>query len=141
MPAYPNLISSSVLINDTIALLESAEGPVTAVDVVDLVLKISRPQPEFAKLLVSDLINTDPRLKITDEATVDMSSPLVRAASTGPDRSKAMPYRYGFVRATAPLYLRVPTREEQTKSEFQLEDHLRWFEEHKLEAAQTLGRR
>jgi lipoprotein-anchoring transpeptidase ErfK/SrfK len=69
----------------------------------------------------------------TDEATTDMSSPIVRAASNGPDRSKAMPYRYGFVRATAPLYLRVPTREEQEKSEFQLADHLSWFEEHKLE--------
>jgi DNA polymerase III epsilon subunit family exonuclease len=72
MPAYPNLISSSVLINDTIALLESAEGPVTAVDIVDIVLKISRPQPEFARLLVSDLIDTDPRLKITDDATVEL---------------------------------------------------------------------
>lgn len=69
----------------------------------------------------------------TDEATTDMASPIVRAASSGPERSKAMPYRYGFVRATAPLYLRVPTREEQEKSEFQLADHLSWFEEHKLE--------
>src|SRR5262249_48038335 len=72
MPAYSNLISSSVLINDTIALLEAAEGPVTAVDVVDTVLKISRPQPEFARLLVSDLIETDPRLKITDDATIEL---------------------------------------------------------------------
>jgi lipoprotein-anchoring transpeptidase ErfK/SrfK len=69
----------------------------------------------------------------TDEATIDLSSPIVRAASAGPDRSKAMPYRYGFVRATAPLYLRVPTHEEQEKSEFQLAEHMSWFEEHKLE--------
>lgn len=69
----------------------------------------------------------------TDEATTDLSTPIVRAASAGPDRSKPMPYRYGFVRATAPLYLRVPTHEEQEKSEFQLADHLSWFEEHKLE--------
>lgn len=69
----------------------------------------------------------------TDEATADLSTPIVRAAAVGPDRSKSMPYHYGFVRATAPLYLRVPTHDEQEKSEFQLDDHLRWFDEHKLE--------
>jgi hypothetical protein len=69
----------------------------------------------------------------TDEATTDLSAPLVRAASVGPDRSRPMPYRYGFVRATAPLYLRVPTHDEQEKSEFQLAEHLSWFDEHKLE--------
>lgn len=72
MPSYPNLISNSVLVNDTIALLQSSEGPVTAVDVVDYVLKISRPEPLFAKLLVTDLINIDPRLKINDEAIVEL---------------------------------------------------------------------
>ncbi len=74
MPSYPNLISNSVLINDTIALLQSSTGPVTAVEIVDCVLKISRPEPQFAKLLVSDLIEIDPRLKFTDEATVELVS-------------------------------------------------------------------
>lgn len=72
MPSYPNLISNSVLINDTIALLRSSEGPVTAVDIVDFVLKISRPEPQFAKLLVSDLIEIDPRLKFSGESTVEL---------------------------------------------------------------------
>jgi len=72
MSSYPNLISNSVLINDTIALLQSSTGPVTAVDIVDCVLKISRLEPQFAKLLVSDLIEIDPRLKFTDEATVEL---------------------------------------------------------------------
>jgi DNA polymerase III epsilon subunit family exonuclease len=67
MSLYPNLISNSVLVNDTIALLEAAEGPVTAVDIVDYVLKISRPEPHFAKLLVSDLIQIDPRLKFAND--------------------------------------------------------------------------
>ncbi len=40
-----------------------------------------------------------------------------------------MPYRYGFVRATSPQYLRVPTRQEQLKSEFKLAEHLSWFEQ------------
>jgi lipoprotein-anchoring transpeptidase ErfK/SrfK len=69
----------------------------------------------------------------TDEATTNIDDPLVRAAGSGPDLSKPMPYHYGFVRATAPLYLRVPTRDEQMKSEFELEEHLRWYEENKLD--------
>ncbi|MFZ5891225.1 MAG: L,D-transpeptidase [Myxococcota bacterium] len=69
----------------------------------------------------------------TDEATIDMQAPLVRAASRRPDLSKPLPYKYGFVRATSPLYLRVPSRAEQLKSEFKLEEHLSWYAEHKSE--------
>ncbi|HEY6557494.1 MAG TPA: L,D-transpeptidase [Polyangiaceae bacterium] len=65
----------------------------------------------------------------TDEATLDVNDPLVRAASVRPDLSKPLPYRYGFVRATAPQYLRVPTRAEQDKSEFKLDEHLDWFKQ------------
>jgi DNA polymerase-3 subunit alpha (Gram-positive type) len=72
MSAYPNLISNSVLISDTIALLESSTGPVTVVDIVDSIMKISRPEPNFAKLLVSDLIQIDPRLKFSDDLTVEL---------------------------------------------------------------------
>lgn len=72
MPSYSNLISNSVLVNDTIALLQASTGPVTAVDIVDCVLKISRPEPQFAKLLVSDLIQIDPRLKLTEESIVEL---------------------------------------------------------------------
>ena len=36
------------------------------------------------------------------------SAPLVRAASARPDLSKPLPYHYGFVRAVAPQYLKVP---------------------------------
>ena len=68
-----------------------------------------------------------------DEATTDLANPLVRAAGPGPDLSRPLPYRYGFVRATAPLYLRVPSRSEQLKSEFGLEEHLSWYEQNKLE--------
>ena len=69
----------------------------------------------------------------SDEATTDIESPLVRAASRRPDLSKPLPYRYGFVRATAPQYVRIPTRAEQEKSEFKLVEHMQWFEEHKDE--------
>lgn len=69
----------------------------------------------------------------TDEVTTDMEAPLLRAASVRPELDKPMPYRYGFVRATAPQYLRVPTKAEQEKSEFQLAEHLDWYEAHKSE--------
>jgi len=69
----------------------------------------------------------------TEEVTTQMDAPIVRAASTGPDLSKPLPYQYGFVRATSPQYLKVPTHDEQEKSEFQLDDHLKWFEDNKLD--------
>jgi hypothetical protein len=69
----------------------------------------------------------------TDDATTKLDLPLVRAASRRPDLGKPLPYRYGFVRATAPQYLRIPTRAEQEKSEFKLGEHLTWFSEHKAE--------
>jgi hypothetical protein len=69
----------------------------------------------------------------TDEATTNIDDPLVRASQRRPDLKKPLPYRYGFVRATAPQYLRVPSRAEQTKSEFKLDEHLSWYEENKAE--------
>ncbi len=68
-----------------------------------------------------------------DDASTDLNAPLVRAAGRGPDLHRPLPYKYGFVRATSPLYLRVPSRAEQTKSEFKLDEHLSWFAEHKQE--------
>jgi lipoprotein-anchoring transpeptidase ErfK/SrfK len=69
----------------------------------------------------------------TDEATTDPTNPLVRAASRRPNLDKPLPYAYGFVRATAPQYLRVPSEQQQLKSEMQLAEHLDWYREHKLE--------
>jgi lipoprotein-anchoring transpeptidase ErfK/SrfK len=69
----------------------------------------------------------------TDDATVNLDVPLVRAASVRPALDKPLPYKYGFVRATAPQYLRIPSRAEQAKSEFKLDEHLAWYEEHKAE--------
>jgi hypothetical protein len=69
----------------------------------------------------------------TDDATTKLDLPLVRAASRRPDLDKPLPYRYGFVRATAPQYLKIPTRAEQEKSEFKLGEHLEWFSAHKAE--------
>lgn len=71
MTPYPNLISESLLINDTIDLLRSVGGTVSAVKIVDYVMKISTPEPTLAKLLVSDLVERDPRLRLNDD-TVEL---------------------------------------------------------------------
>jgi DNA polymerase-3 subunit alpha (Gram-positive type) len=71
MTPYRNLISDSLLINETIALLQSSGGRVSAVKVVDYVMKIRKPAPDLAKLLVSDLIETDPRLQLIED-TVEL---------------------------------------------------------------------
>src|SRR5829696_5444301 len=47
-----------------------------------------------------------------DQATTELESPVMRAAAKGPNTKTALPYRYGFVRAVTPLYLRVPTADE-----------------------------
>jgi len=69
----------------------------------------------------------------TEDATIDLDAPIVRAASRRPDIDKPLPYRYGFVRATAPQYLRIPSHQEQEKSEFKLDEHLSWFEQNRAE--------
>jgi lipoprotein-anchoring transpeptidase ErfK/SrfK len=63
-----------------------------------------------------------------DSVSLDPQHPIARAASLRPDLTKPLPYRYTFVRAVAPQYLRVPTKEEQHKAEFKLDEHLAWFE-------------
>ncbi len=67
MPPYPNLISDSLLIGETIQLLRSSGGRAPAVKVVDYVMKISAPDPGLAKLLAADLVNTDSRLRLNDD--------------------------------------------------------------------------
>jgi DNA polymerase III epsilon subunit family exonuclease len=67
MHGFSNLISDSLLINETIRLLHAFGGRATAVEIVDSVMNISRPEPQLAKLLISDLVNTDPRLSFNDE--------------------------------------------------------------------------
>jgi DNA polymerase-3 subunit alpha (Gram-positive type) len=71
MAPYPNLVSESLLINETIQLLQSFGGRASAVKVVDYVMKIQTPEPELAKMLVSDLIEIDPRLHLNED-TVEL---------------------------------------------------------------------
>jgi len=71
MTPYPNLISESLLISDTVSLLRSFGGKASAVSVVDFVMKIRKPNPKLARLLVADLIARDPRLTLNDD-TVEL---------------------------------------------------------------------
>ena len=67
MTPYPNLISQSLLINETVALLRSFGGKASAVSVVDFVMKIRKPDRAIARLLVADLIERDPRLSLNED--------------------------------------------------------------------------
>ncbi len=71
MTPYPNLISESLLINETVALLRSFGGRASAVSVVDFVMKIRKPDVRMARMLVSDLIERDPRLVLNGD-TVEL---------------------------------------------------------------------
>ncbi|CAN5492756.1 hypothetical protein BH10ACI3_BH10ACI3_28040 [soil metagenome] len=64
MTPYPNLISESLLINETVSLLRSFGGKASAVSVVDFVMKIRKPDQRLARMLVRDLIERDPRLSL-----------------------------------------------------------------------------
>lgn len=66
MSPYSNLISESVLINDTISLLRSFNGRASAASVVDFVMKIRRPDAEMARMLAAELIADDPRLMLDE---------------------------------------------------------------------------
>jgi hypothetical protein len=59
------------------------------------------------------------------DATTKLDHPVARALGVEPDRTKPMPYKYAFVRAIAPNYLRVPSKDEQFSYEMRLERHLR----------------
>jgi lipoprotein-anchoring transpeptidase ErfK/SrfK len=74
----------------------------------------------------------------TDEATIDLEQPIVRASRKRPELNRPLPYRYGFVRATSPQYLKVPSKEEQLKSEFKLEEHLEWYAQNETDIQTVL---
>src|SRR6201988_1694093 len=72
MPPYPNLVSDSTLVQDTIDLLTCAGGRVAASELVDAVFKLSHIDDDLAGLLVADLIRNDRRFKIIENNTVEL---------------------------------------------------------------------
>ena len=63
----PNLVSDSLLVNETIAMLRMFGGRSTASKIVDYVMNIRKPEPSIARLLVQDLCDRDPRLRLVDD--------------------------------------------------------------------------
>ena len=72
MAPYPNLVSDSTLVQDTIDLLNDSGGRAAASEIVDAVFKLSHIDDELAGLLVADLIRNDRRFKIVDNHTVEL---------------------------------------------------------------------
>ena len=59
-------------------------------------------------------------------ATLDLSHPVRVAATTRPDRSRALPYVYGRSRfPTPPFYTRIPRHADRQRVEMDLKGHLR----------------
>ena len=71
MLPYPNLVSDSTLVQDTIDLLTGSGGRAAATEIVDAVFKLSHVDDELAGLLVADLIRNDRRFKI-ENYTVEL---------------------------------------------------------------------
>ncbi|MEP6637417.1 MAG: exonuclease domain-containing protein, partial [Acidobacteriota bacterium] len=69
MAPYPNLVSDSYLVQETIDLLRECGGRANAVDIVDAVFKVSHIDEELAGLLVADLVKGDRRFKTVDSNT------------------------------------------------------------------------
>jgi DNA polymerase III subunit alpha, Gram-positive type len=72
MSPYPNLVSDSNLVQDTIELLTCSGGRAAASEIVDAVFKISHVDDELAGKLVFDLIGNDRRFKLIDDNTVEL---------------------------------------------------------------------
>jgi DNA polymerase III epsilon subunit family exonuclease len=72
MVPYPNLVSDSTLVQDTIDLLNDSGGRAAASEIVDAVFKLSHIDDELAGLLVADLIRNDRRFKIIDNNTIEL---------------------------------------------------------------------
>jgi DNA polymerase-3 subunit alpha (Gram-positive type) len=75
MGQYTNLISDSILVNETIELLQNQGGIATVVEVADSVLRIPALETDLAAALISDLIRTDTRLVMREDATVELVWP------------------------------------------------------------------
>lgn len=74
MPPYPNLVSDSTLVQETIELLRVCGGRANASQIVDAVFKVSHIDEELAGLLVGDLVKDDRRFKIIDGKIIELQA-------------------------------------------------------------------
>jgi len=78
MPLSSNLVSDSLLINETVAMLRMFGGRASAVKIADYVMNIRKPEPAMARLLVQDLCERDPRLRLIED-TIELVQDAVEA--------------------------------------------------------------
>ncbi len=65
----------------------------------------------------------------SEGATTDMNQDVLRSIPRGPDPEGTLPYMYGVVRKTGPIYARLPTADEANAAEIGLVGHMqRWVE-------------
>src|SRR5690349_16105491 len=74
MSPYPNLVSDSSLVQETIDLLVDSGGRAAASHIVDAVFKLSHIDDDLAGLLVADLVRNDRRFKIVENNTVELQA-------------------------------------------------------------------
>ncbi len=80
MAPFPNLVSDSSLIEETIHLLRDSGGRAAATEIADVVFKISHLDAELAGLLVADLVRDDCRFKLVDGHTVELLADMAEAS-------------------------------------------------------------
>jgi DNA polymerase III epsilon subunit family exonuclease len=68
-----NLVSDSALVQETVDMLRVCGGCAPAVDIADIVLKLSDLDAELAALVVADLVKDDHRLSLRDDLVVELS--------------------------------------------------------------------
>ncbi|MGI9066310.1 MAG: 3'-5' exonuclease [Pyrinomonadaceae bacterium] len=74
MPPYPNLVSDSTLVQETIELLRVCGGRANASQIVDAVFKVSHIDEELAGLLVGDLVKDDRRFRVLDGKIIELQA-------------------------------------------------------------------
>ncbi len=72
MPPYSNLVSDSTLVQETLDLLRVSGGRANALQIVDVVFKVSHIDEDLAALLVGDLVKDDRRFKMIDGQTIEL---------------------------------------------------------------------
>ena len=81
MPPYPNLVSDSALLQETLELLLHSGGRAPSTIIADSVFKISNLDEDLASLLVADLVRDDLRFKVLDGHTIELQT---NSIETGP---------------------------------------------------------
>src|SRR5688572_21742254 len=74
-----NLVSDSILVQETVDMLRLCGGCAPAADIADIVLKLPDLDADLAAMLIGDLIRDDHRLLLRDNSTVELDCENVEA--------------------------------------------------------------